>query len=248
MPDLIQDSIDTAANWTANNPTLEAGRIGLESDTGRGKFGDGVTAWTSRPYLDDYALDNAPGTGSSGAPNPTDQIPWLSGLSYYCPYSASAAQSAVGTPTGLMYFQPFPVILPLTISAMIAHNSATGIGVIRVGAYDSDPTTKLPKNRLFTAGTITNATTAGPHTVSTSQTIAAHDDPVWIAYLIETVGGTWRGSNALNRPVLGKDQTATPVTYNALKATGVTTGSLPSTAPSVTPSTDIPISVGFVAA
>ena len=247
MPDLIQESIDTAANWTSNNPILEAGRIGLESDTGRGKFGDGIAHWATLPYLDDYALDNAVGTGSGGGGSPTDQIPWQTGLDYYCPFSGSAGSSAVGTPTGLMYFQPIAVSRALTISAMVAVNSATGIGVIRAGAYDSDPTTKQPKNRLFTAGTITNATTVGVHTVSTSQTISPSDDPIWIAWLIETVGGTWRGGT-LTRAVLGKDTSSTPGPYNALKATGVTTGSLPSTAPSATPTTDIPIAVGFRAA
>ena len=42
---------DTAANWTAENPTLLAGEIGLESDTGYWKVGDGTTAWTSLAYV-----------------------------------------------------------------------------------------------------------------------------------------------------------------------------------------------------
>jgi hypothetical protein len=42
---------DTAANWTAENPTLLAGEIGIESDTGYWKVGDGSTAWTSLAYI-----------------------------------------------------------------------------------------------------------------------------------------------------------------------------------------------------
>ena len=42
---------DTAANWTAENPTLLAGEIGLESDTGYWKVGNGSTAWTSLAYV-----------------------------------------------------------------------------------------------------------------------------------------------------------------------------------------------------
>lgn len=42
---------DTAANWTSANPTLLAGEIGLESDTGYWKVGDGSTAWTSLAYV-----------------------------------------------------------------------------------------------------------------------------------------------------------------------------------------------------
>jgi len=41
---------DTAANWTAANPTLLAGEIGIESDTGKIKIGDGSTVWASLGY------------------------------------------------------------------------------------------------------------------------------------------------------------------------------------------------------
>jgi hypothetical protein len=36
---------DTAANWTSSNPILAAGEPGLETDTGKVKYGDGVTRW-----------------------------------------------------------------------------------------------------------------------------------------------------------------------------------------------------------
>ena len=41
---------DTAANWTAVNPVLLAGEIGVETDTRRYKIGDGTTAWSSLSY------------------------------------------------------------------------------------------------------------------------------------------------------------------------------------------------------
>lgn len=40
----------TASTWTSTNPTLYAGEIGFETDTGRTKIGDGTTAWTSLDY------------------------------------------------------------------------------------------------------------------------------------------------------------------------------------------------------
>jgi hypothetical protein len=46
----IQFRNDTAANWTAANPILALGELGLESDTGQFKVGNGVQAWNSRPY------------------------------------------------------------------------------------------------------------------------------------------------------------------------------------------------------
>lgn len=42
---------DTAANFTANNPTLVAGELAIESNTGRMKRGDGATAWATLPYI-----------------------------------------------------------------------------------------------------------------------------------------------------------------------------------------------------
>lgn len=55
---------DTAANWTAANPTLLAGEIGIESNTNKIKIGDGSTAWASLAYtpwseLSAYPLTNA---------------------------------------------------------------------------------------------------------------------------------------------------------------------------------------------
>ena len=49
---LQQQRRDTAANWTSQNPTLLAGEIGYETDTGYIKVGDGSTAWTSLGYID----------------------------------------------------------------------------------------------------------------------------------------------------------------------------------------------------
>lgn len=49
---------DTAANWTSANPTLASGEPGLETDTGKLKFGNGATPWTSLTYFPG-ALDAA---------------------------------------------------------------------------------------------------------------------------------------------------------------------------------------------
>ncbi len=50
MAVIIQLRRDTAANWTANNPTPANGELCLETDTTFYKIGDGVTAWTSLAY------------------------------------------------------------------------------------------------------------------------------------------------------------------------------------------------------
>ena len=41
---------DTAANWTSNNPVMQAGQLGYETDTLKFKFGDGYTSWISLSY------------------------------------------------------------------------------------------------------------------------------------------------------------------------------------------------------
>lgn len=41
----------TAADWTAKNPTLDAGQPGFEIDTFKLKIGDGVLSWNDLPYV-----------------------------------------------------------------------------------------------------------------------------------------------------------------------------------------------------
>ena len=47
----IQIRRDLAATWTSDNPTLAQGEMGYETDTGKLKFGDGLTAWTGLSYF-----------------------------------------------------------------------------------------------------------------------------------------------------------------------------------------------------
>ena len=53
-----------AAQWTSVNPVLRQGELGYELDTGKIKFGDGITAWNSLPYFSGGA-----GTGDLLAAN-----------------------------------------------------------------------------------------------------------------------------------------------------------------------------------
>lgn len=50
MPIVIQMRRDTAANWTANDPTLASGEIGIETDTGQFKLGNSITSWSLLGY------------------------------------------------------------------------------------------------------------------------------------------------------------------------------------------------------
>lgn len=46
----VQMRRDTAANWTLANPLLSQGEFGLEIDTKKLKFGDGINNWNSLDY------------------------------------------------------------------------------------------------------------------------------------------------------------------------------------------------------
>lgn len=46
----MQQRRDTAAGWTAADPTLLNGELGFETDTYKYKLGDGTTAWNSLAY------------------------------------------------------------------------------------------------------------------------------------------------------------------------------------------------------
>jgi hypothetical protein len=62
MAKTVQHKRGTAVIMTANNPTLAAGEIGLETDTLKIKIGDGVTAWNSLSYQAPSASDITLGT------------------------------------------------------------------------------------------------------------------------------------------------------------------------------------------
>jgi hypothetical protein len=51
---------DTATNWTAANPTLLAGEIGIESDTKKWKLGTGAAAWNSLGYIPGLSISAYP--------------------------------------------------------------------------------------------------------------------------------------------------------------------------------------------
>jgi hypothetical protein len=46
----IQFRNDTAANWTAADPILAIGEMGIERDTDQFKVGNGEDSWSDLPY------------------------------------------------------------------------------------------------------------------------------------------------------------------------------------------------------
>ncbi len=68
----IQLRNDTAAGWTAANPILAIGEMGIETDTDKFKLGNGVDTWAARPYGGIVGPEGEAGaTGSTGATGAT---------------------------------------------------------------------------------------------------------------------------------------------------------------------------------
>lgn len=85
----LQHKRGTAAIIAANNPVVPAGEFVIETDTGKGKVGDGSTAWASLPYA--FPRYDGP-LGTANAPTFTFTSDTNTGV-----YSPGADQWAVAT-------------------------------------------------------------------------------------------------------------------------------------------------------
>lgn len=71
----IQLRRDTAANWTSSNPVLAQGEIGVETNTGKIKVGNGSTAWNSLSYYNADISATAPLDYTNGTLSFTKTVP-----------------------------------------------------------------------------------------------------------------------------------------------------------------------------
>ena len=95
----VQHKRDTASNWTSNNPTLSAGEIGVETDTGKFKFGDGSTAWSSLDYFEpaapSYSFQGSTSGYSTSGQNPAGPVTVCETIEKF-PFSSDANSTDVG--------------------------------------------------------------------------------------------------------------------------------------------------------
>ena len=105
-------SEQSAANWTAQNPTLAKYHIGSETDTGKAKLGDGVTAWNGLGYWSPGGA-GAPGGGALTLATVT-------------------ADATVGTKQNLL--SAVPANTQRVIVNVIARNASTDLSGITGGA------------------------------------------------------------------------------------------------------------------
>lgn len=112
----------TASQWTTANPVLDAGEMGIETDTNRSKFGDGATAWTSLTYT----VGDSSGVGS---------IDWTSVLNKPTEFPPEAHAADHG----------FAGSDPITIAA----SQVTGTAIIEGDARLTDARTPTAHTHLL---------------------------------------------------------------------------------------------------
>jgi hypothetical protein len=151
---VIQLNYKTAAQWTSSNPTLGAGEIGIESDTGKAKMGNGVNFWTALPYTwvtpsEIAAFGGGDMVSSLYATNPDASAGYVDKSKKSQQLETSHAIALSGDVTGSVCFD---------------------------GSSDVTLTTTL-KNSGATEGTYTKVTISAKGIVTSAASLAASDIP-----------------------------------------------------------------------
>jgi hypothetical protein len=155
MAHRIQLRRGTASQWTSANPVLAVGEPGVETDTGKVKYGDGSTAWTSLPY----------GGGPSAVSSVVGQTGTVTGTQIVADSTVAAALNAkaslaspalTGTPTA-------PTPTAGTNTTQIATTAFVSTAVAGVSG-GTQFTSVLGK----TTGTVTGSDVIADSTVTTA--------------------------------------------------------------------------------
>jgi hypothetical protein len=121
----IQLKHDTAATWATNNDVLALGELGLETDTNKGKFGDGTTAWNSLAYVTNW--------GGAGG-NPVQRT------GSAIAFDQSAVYNTPDTPSSSAVSLDLSGAVPRTRVVLYCNNSSEPTwpsGVRALGAWDN---------------------------------------------------------------------------------------------------------------
>lgn len=249
----IQFRRGTAASWTSSNPTLSLGELGLETDTGQFKVGNGTTAWTSLSYA-----QMGPSGLQQGSTAPTytntlwldtsatadtmpgyTTLPMPTGGSFFRNHNFTVATGQ--TPTvNTCYWSP--IFIPTTTTfngigvSTSTFTSATGTFTARLGIYADS--TGVPGALILDAGntaTINASTTS--YVVSISQVLT----PGWywlaVAPQATTINCTFLGVAASAVSGLQRMASATSANIYSNFTQASITSTLPATASSATAAT-----------
>jgi len=145
----IQFRRDTSANWASANPVLASGELGLVTDTGLYKIGDGATAWTSLTYSElGGTFDSMP------LNNTTDPTPPSGGIIVYSKEVAGRSLPKFMPPSGL------DSVLQTAISqnrmSIAAPGLTTALSYFGMGAMTAVGTVSHPALATSSLRTITS--------------------------------------------------------------------------------------------
>lgn len=132
MPIRVQLRNDSSTNWTAKNPILLSGEIGIESDSRYYKIGDGATRWNSLSYGGMQGLQGEKGEkGEKGEPG-TPGIQGPTGAQGEKGETGATGPSATwGTITGTLSSQTdLAVALAAKASSTHTHDPVCGTATL----------------------------------------------------------------------------------------------------------------------
>jgi hypothetical protein len=118
---------DTSSNWTSTNPTLSAGEIGVETNTGKFKIGTGSTAWTSLPYIvESFPIDSLSDVVIDGTPANNEVLAYDTATSKWI--NKTPTEAGLATTVGYSYLQT----VYFTASGTFTKANYSGIRAVRV--------------------------------------------------------------------------------------------------------------------
>jgi hypothetical protein len=189
----MQQRRKTAADWTSTNEVLLDGEIGVESDTGKWKTGNGTTAWNSITYQPFTAgitaqINTAVAGLVNGAPGALDTLKELAdALADDASFSATiAAQLALKAPLASPTFTG-------TVSGIT--KSMVGLGNVDNTADTAKPVSTAQQTALdlkapLASPALTGTPTVPTATAGTSTTQAASTAFVTTSFVTATVDGS----------------------------------------------------------
>jgi hypothetical protein len=179
----IQVRRDTAINWYTQNPTLDSGEWGLETDTRLIKIGSG-SAWNSTDYFN----------------NPFGGLKWQTGKYYRTAFDSNYQGASVSFSDTSIVFSPLIVPNTITITSIIAGKSGPNSTVgATIALYSASSDTYQPYSKITQTAAGSNnwgTPTNGSRTFTVSWTVTA--GIYYIAIMNTTANGQAGGVTGTN--------------------------------------------------
>jgi hypothetical protein len=202
---------------TATNETPLDGELVRETDTGRFKFGDGVTAWNSLPYIPYAASGAITGSGltmatarllgrTTASTGAVEEISVGTGLAlasgvlsvpafpgyasggYHLADGIAVAATPSAGAANTIYFHPFVLLADVTIDSLIARvSTAAASGLFQIALYAASATTKLPTGAALYSSASQSTTTISA-IEDTGPSLALKAGLYWAATNKDTTG------------------------------------------------------------